>query len=213
MISTPTRNFAIAFLTLAVAACLPPAANGQCPPPPATSSLAEGEIGLFFDPYGTTTCAVIPIGVQTPLYVVARVPEGGVAEFQVPDLLAAVLPPGMMVFPSDSPAGGLYVPLISIDSCDGARRADPLTCPVAQGDLLVIAVPRVMLLAPFTGVVCFQTACPTFIGITPTAPAYERCDTGVRGAFFGGDAMCFGFGQAPLPAEEVTWGAVKSIYR
>jgi hypothetical protein len=170
-------------------------------------------VGLFFDPFGTVTCADIVVGTVTPLYVVARVPEGGVAEFEIPELLTDALPPSLVILMgAELPPGVPYDPLIVIDNCGRARRSNPSTCPVAQGDLLPISVTQVLAVAPVTGSVCFQTACATIAGVVARAPTYLRCDTGAMGEFTGGDSMCIGFGQAPVPVGSSTWGAIKSLY-
>ncbi len=132
MITLLMRAFPIAFLALVVAVCLPAVVGAQCPPPFPTSPLAEGEIGLFFDSLGTETCIDIAVGVMTPLYVVARVPEGGVAEFVIPELLTDELPSGLIIMPpAGLPPGSLYDPIIFIDARSQARRPDTTTCPVA----------------------------------------------------------------------------------
>jgi len=213
MITLPRRALPLAFLFVITGVCLPAVVVAQCPPPPQTSPLAEGEIGLFFDPLGTETCTEIVVGVAIPLYVVARVPEGGVAEFEVPELLTEALPPGLIILaPASLPPGSPYDLLIVIDACSQARRPDPTTCPVAQGDLLVISMTQVMAFTPVSGTACFQTACATIAGVVAKPPAYYRCDTGAPGEFAGWDVMCIGFGQAPVPVESSTWGAIKSLY-
>lgn len=188
---------------------LPAATPAQCPPPPATSTLAEGQIGLFFDPLGTETCGYP--GSFTPLYVVARVPEGGIAEFVIPMLLQ-LSGPGLQVIGTGLPSGSPYVGGIAYDYCASASRPDPETCPVTRGDLLVIAQITVMALGGGNGTACFQTGCPTFIGYAPFAPTYVRCDSG-EGTFAGGEMMCIGIGEPPTPVEAFSWGAVKAIYR
>ncbi len=70
----------------------------------------------------------------------------------------------------------------------------------------------VFAVAPVSGTACFQTACPTIAGIVAMPPSYYRCDTGAPGVFVGWDEMCIGFGQAPVPVESSTWGAIKSFY-
>jgi len=213
MSKLPKCALPIVFLAVLAAAGLPAVVVAQCPPPPPTSDLAEGEVGLFFDPLGTQTCAEIGVGVVTQLYVVARVPEGGIAQFAMPELLTSALPPGLMILGMPAlPPGGLWEPLIVIDGCNQARRLDPQSCPVAQGDLLVISVTEVMALTPVQASACFQTACPTIAGVVAMAPPYARCDTGAWSAFTGGDGMCIGFGQAPVPVESSTWGAIKALY-
>lgn len=203
----------ILVLIVFAAVALPAAIHGQCPPPPATSPLAEGEVGLFFDPLGTQTCIEIGFGVPTPMYVVVRVPEGGIAQFSIPEIVTDQQPPGLILLGSAAlPAGGAYEPLIVIDGCSVARRIDPESCPVSQGDVLPISVISVMALAPVTGTVCFQTACPTIAGIVAMPPFYNRCDTGAQGTFTGWNGMCIGFGEAPVATEPSTWGAIKAVY-
>jgi hypothetical protein len=203
------------FLALLVAAVLGPfsAPGAQCPPPPPESPLAPGEIGLFFDAQGTITCAEPGVGVPTPLYVVVRVPDGGIAEFAVPEIMPTeALPAGMiLVAASGIPQGIPYDPLIVIDDCSRARRSDPATCPVSPGDLLVIAVAQVMLTAPVRDTACFQTGCSTIAGPRAGATDYARCDTGASGTFTGWDDLCIGFG-VQVPVEATTWGAVKALY-
>lgn len=215
MIATFRNYFPIAVLMLAVAVCVPAATVAQCPAPPATSSLAEGEIGLFFDPAGTMTCGNIYPFAPEPLYVVARVPEGGVAEFEIPQLDMLSGPASLHVHSWGLPEGSLYIAGRAFDACTRAYRPDEISCPVVQGDLLVIAQINVIAYTydPVSGTVCFQTWCPTFAGGEAKAPAYARCDTGAWGEFTGGDSMCIGFGEAPLPVEETTWGSVKALYR
>jgi len=187
-------------------------AAAQCPPPPPKSLLTEGEVGLFFDPLGTLTCADLTVGVPTPLYVVVRVPEGGVAEFEVPELLTDQLPAELILIGTGSfPPGSSYDQLIVIDGCSRGRRPDQNSCPVDPGDLLVISVVQVMAAAPLRDTACFQTSCSTIAGPVAGAPAYERCDNGATGTFAGWDAMCVGFG-VPVPVASSTWGALKALY-
>ncbi|MEJ2722780.1 MAG: hypothetical protein P8181_16830, partial [bacterium] len=73
---------AIVLLLCAIATLLPFSRVGaQCPPPPPASLLETGEVGLFFDAMGTTTCADVPLGIFVSVYLVGRVPEGGVASY------------------------------------------------------------------------------------------------------------------------------------
>jgi len=213
MITLVWRALPLAFLFVIAGVCLPADIVAQCPPPPQTSQLAEGEIGLFFDPLGTETCTEIVAGVVIPLYVVARVPEGGIAEFEIPELLTEALPPGLIILaPASLPPGSPYDPLVVIDACSQARRPDPTICPVARGDLLPISMTQVMVFTPMSGTACFQTACATIAGIVAKPPAYNRCDAGAPDEFAGWDMMCIGFGQAPVPVESSTWGSIKTLY-
>jgi hypothetical protein len=203
----------IAFFSVVLTVGQAGPATAQCPPPPGTSQLAEGEIGLFFSPQGTENCTDnAPTGIIS-LYVVARVPEGGVAQFSIPELRLLTAHPQLIVLaPISIPPGGDYEQLIVVDACGQARRVNPATCPVAQGDLLVISLVEVMALSPVIGTVCFETVCPTIAGIVAMAPFYNRCDTGTGGSFSGGEIMCIGFGEEPVPAGTHTWGAIKAIY-
>jgi hypothetical protein len=188
-------------------------ATGQCPPPPTTSPLGEGEIGLFFDPLGTTTCTDLVPAIPATMYTVARVPAGGVARFSIPEILPVSVPSGLIILSGSlgMPPPG-YQTLIVLDGCDEAERIDPMTCPVSQGDLLVIGVHEVIAFTPLTGTACFQTACQTIAGIMPRDPGYNRCDNGAAGTFVGGAEMCVGFGQSPVPVEASTWGRIKTLY-
>lgn len=213
MIAPPKRAPLLVLLAVITTAALPVVALAQCPPPPTTSALAEGEIGLFFDPQGTMTCTDITLGVPFSLYVVARVPEGGVAGFVVPELYSPGLAPGMVfVGGATLPVGSPYDLLNFADACNQAQRRDAMTCPVAQGDLLVISVTEVMATQPYVGTLCFWTACPTIAGLVNMAPTYTRCDTGATGTFIGGSVMCVGIGEAPVAVESSTWGAIKARY-
>lgn len=188
--------------------------GAQCPPPPATSPLAEGEVGLFFDPAGTETCGDIPIGVVTPLFVVARVPEGGVARFDLPELITADAPPGLVFLGLPRlGAGPAYQLLVIIDACQVAERVDPAGCPVTQGELLVLSVIDVLALAPLGGSYCYQTMCPTIVGPVIINTTYTRCDNGEVMSFTGGESMCIGFNEAPVPVAPRTWGAIKALFR
>ena len=213
MLNRQKRMVVLILLSVIAAAGLPWVVGAQCPPPPASSPLAEGEVGVFFDPLGTQNCADIVVGVPTPLYVVVRVPEGGVAEFAIPELDWDALPPGLTVLgPAGLLPGGLYDILIVIDGCGQARRKDPESCPVTRGDLLVISIIQVMAVVPVRDTACFKTVCPTIAGTVVGPPVYSRCDTGAWGEFKGWDGMCVGFGQE-VPVESSTWGAVKALYQ
>lgn len=212
MLLTARGALTLSLLVALVAGLFSPSA-AQCPPPPPESPLAQGQIGLFFDPAATITCAEPGVGVLTPVYLVARVPDGGVAEFAVPELMAKdTLPAGLVLVATwGFPQGIPYDPLIVIDGCSRARRSDPATCPVSPGDLLVIAVAQVMLTVPVRDTACFETGCSTIAGPRAGAPDYARCDTGEIGLFAGWDNLCIGFG-VQVPVESRTWGAVKALY-
>jgi hypothetical protein len=197
------------FVALVAALFLPALAVGQCPPPPPTSDLLEGQIGLFFDPLGTMTCAD-PVAGVIPLYLVARVPEGGIAEFEIPvvESIYEYWPVGSSSLPPDSP----FDTVVYADACSHAVRPDPMTCPVAAGDLLVIAVVEITVTTPVIGAMCFYTACPTIAGTVQKHPSFKRCDTDVW-EDLGPAYFCLGFGEPYVRAETSTWGAVKSMYR
>ncbi len=201
-----------ALVVSVIALCLPTVVAGQCPPPPTTSSLVEGHIGLFFDPLGTTSCGDLVVNVPTPVYVVARVPFGGVASFDIPVVEPNGSVAGIILGPTGLPAGSPYDVSVYADACSQGVRPDPMTCPVAQGDLIVIAEMTLTMFVPFSGTVCFHTGCPTIAGTVAGNPTFTTCD-GVAGNFTGGTVMCLGFGEVPVSAQTSTWGAVKSLYR
>lgn len=183
----------------------------QCPPPSPPNSLAEGAIGLFFDPAGTQTCVDVPPMSPFRLYVVARVPEGGVAEYEAPTLLP-VSGPAVLVNGSLIVNPG-YEPLIVADACDAARRTDPSTCPVTPGDLLPLAVVEVFAFPiPATGVYCFKSACESIIGEQERNPWFWRCDNGMLESFTGGDLMCISIGTEPVAAQASTWTLFKRLF-
>ena len=207
------RN-ALKSLALILAAFFPAAAVAECPPPPPTSSLAEGEIGLFFDPAGTTTCGDPVQAGFTTLYVVARVPEGGIGWFEIPRVLA---PAFQLIDEPALPSGSPYLQSHCADCCEWAEQPDESTCPAPQGDVIVIAEVHVFTTGGESGTACFQTACSSIAGPIARAPVYGRCGSAVFGdeqfEFRGGDFMCIGFGEAPLALEKTTWGTIKSVYR
>ena len=214
---SPPARFLLAFVTVALTTCIPALASTQCPPPPATSSLAEGEIGVFFDPLGTVTCGDLTVSGWTPLYVVMRVPAGGLKLFTIPELRPAgdsvnFISVGQTSLPEDSP----FLSLFYYSDCDQAIRPfEQTTCPVAQGDLVVMAHVSVYLFFPVTGTACFETVCPSSgedQQVFPSTLLYVTCD-GVSGTFTGSQMMCIGLGEAPVPVEAATWGAVKAMYR
>jgi hypothetical protein len=169
MLNWQKRAIVLVLLTVIGAGGLPGGVGAQCPPPPASSPLVEGEVGVFFDPLGTVNCVDLVVGVPTRLYVVVRVPEGGIAEFAIPELVADALPPGLAVLgPAGLPPGGLYDILIIIDGCGQARRPDPQICPVKQGDLLVISIIEVMAVVPVRDTACFQTASASTVWVVLT---------------------------------------------
>jgi hypothetical protein len=157
------------------------------------------------------TCTVVPyIGAMIPLYMVLRVPEGGVASYAIPELLT---PPGpVQILGSTAPGDTLYEVYIVLDGCSQAVRIDSQSCPVEEGELLVLAAYQAMFFA-LSGTVCFQTACPTIAGTVPMNPFYTRCDNEEFGEFTGGDSMCLGLGEEPVPTAKSSWGMVKSLYR
>jgi hypothetical protein len=198
-ILTAVFAFTVAFTSTALA---------QCPPPPSSSSLAEGQIGLFFDQQGTQTCSS---GGATTLYVVARVPAGGLKGFVMPYLQQVSGPKVTFLGGPGLPPGSPFLAGGAFDWCASAYAPAANPCPVAQGDLVVIAQ-RSVLFAPSSGIACFQTICPSNSGIIPIDPRYVRCDSS-EGQFTGGASMCIGFGESPVAVEPITWGAVKEMYR
>lgn len=200
---------AVILLVCAITALLPfSRAAAQCPPPPPVSPLEAGEVGLFFDPMGTTTCADVPLGLFVPVYLVGRVAVGGVASYSITELLAS---PATVVTGGSLPAGAPFTVDFYADACNSAERIDPGICPAEEGELLVLAVYNVMFFT-VTGTVCFQTACPTIAGTVPMNPHYTRCDAAGGGEFAGGESMCLGLGEEPVPVESSTWGKIKSLY-
>lgn len=189
-----------------------PLVLAQCPPPPPTSQLEPGEIGLFFDPLGRETCGYMNPGSVTPLYVVTRVPDGGVEQFEMPELMSDDPPPGWLVtgLPILLP-GGPFEQLIVIDACQAARAIDPNTCPVEPGDILVISVIEVVTFQPLQGTACFQSSCTTIAGPVAGNPHYLNCSDEWH-QFHGGESMCIGFGEAPTPVTPSTWGHIKALY-
>ena len=183
------------------------AANAQCPPP-SPSPLAEGQIGLFVDLAATQTCIDSP-PLSLRLYVVARVPQGGVAEFEAPTLLQTS--GASLVFSRSAYSNPEYQLLNVADDCPGGQRINPSSCPVAQGDLLTLAV--IDVLAPSLGTYCFRSACEFIGGVVGRAPTYRRCNDGRLLDFTGGDLMCIGIGSAPVAVQQSMWGAVKVLYR
>lgn len=180
----------------------------QCPPPPPTSPLGPGEVGLFFDAAGTMTCGEVIFGFSAPLYLVGCAPEGGIASYAISELMS----PSPVIIPAGQlPPGAPFNVQIFVDLCNMAERIDPGSCPVAEGELFVLTVYDVMFLV-VSGTVCFQTACPTFAGRVSMNPFYTRCDTGAGDELAGGLLLCIGLGQEPVPVGESTWGAVKSLY-
>jgi hypothetical protein len=209
----PPKKAPVAFVALLLAACPPTLANAQCPPPPAASSLAEGEIGIFFDPLGTVTCGNPIVLGSTPLYVVARVPAGGLDTFSIPEVRAMnSVAANMLIGPSFLPEDSPFLWVFNEDGCDQGVRPFETTCPVAQGDLIVIAQLSVLLPVAMTGTACFETVCSSVIGTVPATPFYTTCN-GASDDFTGSEMMCIGLGEAPVPVETTTWGAVKAIYR
>jgi hypothetical protein len=188
------------------------AAHPECPPPDPGTPLAEGQIGLFFDPAGTTRCADVAPFAQFTLYLVVRVPEGGIAEFEIPELLAVSAPPGLLFLNTSLPDGSLYDLHVYNDECSRGHRPDEMECPVTQGEILTIA--KITMMAGLGGeaVACFQTGCSELAGPVAGPPQYTRCD-GELATFAGWDALCVGFGTFPLATHETTWGAVKALYR
>lgn len=189
--------FTVAFTSTALA---------QCPPVPPTSPLTEGQIGLFYNTAGTQTCGS-PAG-ATSLYLVARVPSGGVSQFTIP-YLSQVSGPGFLVLGTEFPPGGPFIGGAAQDACANAYSPSPPTCPVAQGDLIVVAKINVLAFGG-SGTACFQTYCPTLGGSIPYPPTYLSCN-GSPGTFAG--SLCIGVNQSPVAVEPVSWGAVKAIYR
>ncbi len=201
----------VALASILIILLVPSNGFAECPPPLPSCPLGPGEIGLFFDPAGTTTCTEVPyIGAMITLYMVLRVPEGGVASYAIPELLTSS--GSVQVLGSTAPGDTLYEVHIVLDGCSMAVRKDPQNCPVIEGDLLVLAAYQVMLFT-MTGTVCFQTACPTIAGTVPMNPAYTRCDTEEWGEFTGGESMCLGLGEAPIPTAERSWGKIKELYK
>lgn len=213
MLHPPTR-LSLAFVALVLATCTHTIAGAQCPAPPATSNLAEGEIGVFFDPLGTVTCGNPVVGASTPLYIVVRVPPGGMDAFPIPNLVAANdIAAGMLIGPAFLPEDSPFLWNLVADDCNlGTRPDGQATCPAAQGDLVVIAQLLVSLPVAMTGTACFETVCSSFIGDVSMTPSYTSCD-GTNGAFTGSETLCIELGTAPVPVETTTWGAVKATYR
>jgi hypothetical protein len=188
------------------------AVHAQCPPPGNVTPPGEGEIGLFLDPDATQNCINPPQPLTVVrLYVVTRVPEGGLAEFEGPTILPSSGTGFLLLSRTVPPIAG-YEPLIVIDGCAAARRVDEGSCPVTQGDLLVLSVIELLAVSPATGVYCFRSACESIAGVVARAPRYRRCDTGTDHEFTGGETMCIGIGTAPVAVQPRVWSSVKSLY-
>jgi len=202
----------MAILSFALAICMTSPASSQCPPPPATSPLAPGEIGLFYDTMGTQRCGSMLS--TTTVYLVTRVPEGGFKEYVLPRIRRVSGP----TFQSNTflpifPAGTPFHAGAAFDACASAYRNDASACPVVPGDLLVMAQYNLTPLGNVQGTACFETVCPTFSGIVAQPPTYVRCDRNSASPFTGGALMCIGINQLPVAVEPFSWGAVKAMYR
>jgi hypothetical protein len=206
------RFLSMAILSFALAICMTSPASSQCPPPPATSPLAPGEIGLFYDTMGTQRCGSMLS--TTTVYLVTRVPEGGFKEYVLPRIRRVSGP----TFQSNTflpifPAGTPFHAGAAFDACASAYRNDASACPVVPGDLLVMAQYNLTPLGNVQGTACFETVCPTFSGIVAQPPTYVRCDRNSASPFTGGALMCIGINQLPVAVEPFSWGAVKAMYR
>ena len=188
------------------------AALAECPPA-TPSSLADGQIGLFFDAGATQNCSnTVPAFTLVNVYVVARVPAGGIAEFESPTVLLNSGPTVVVAGRSVAENAG-YEPLIGIDVCLGARRIEPSSCPSAQGQLLPLSVIQLLFLSPPSpSVLCFRSACESFGGVVARAPTYVNCYDGTTQTFTGWESMCLGIGMAPVAVAPQTWTVVKTLF-
>ena len=197
-------------LGLVLVGCLVASAGAQCPPPFAANPLAEGEVGIFTDAAGITNCMSFPFGVVT-LYVIARVPAGGIASFEIPGAVSTS--PFWVTLNSEFPGTPGFDELIVLDGCKVARRTNTAACPVVQGDLILIG----LLSGFYTGVgpesLCFEFSCPTLSEPEVRAPTFTRCDNGETQSFVLGQYLCVGNNASPLAIKDKTWGGVKAIYR
>ena len=199
--------------TLLLVALIAGPSWAQCPPPGDASGLDAGEIGLFVDPAATQNCLnSLPLFSSTRLYVVTRLPEGGIAEYESP----TVLPPSgtglnVIVNRVNLPPSVGYEWLIVLDGCPRARWVTE-TCYVTPGDLLVLGAVDLLPIAAPVGVYCFRSACESIGGVVPQLPRFVRCDTGTQHEFTGGESMCIGIGTAPVAVQPLAWGGVKRLY-
>jgi hypothetical protein len=190
-----------------------PRAGAVCPDPPVESPLAMGEVGLFFDAAGTVSCANPPVAVPTPLYLVARAPEGGIGSYGIPWLEATRLPSGL-VFVTDTldlPASSRFELGQTADWCHQALPREA-GCAVAAGELVVLGVTTIQPVGPLAGTAQFQTRCPTFAGVRPEPVHYEACGSAELRTLEGGDHLAIGFGEAPVAAVPESWSTLKSRF-
>ncbi len=184
-------------------------ATAACPTPPTQSPLQPGELGLFFDAAGTISCADPAVFTHTTVYLVTRVPEGGIAEYKLPHLQqdSAV---ATADFPVTLPDPSAYLAFQVADDCNFASRQDTETCPVAPGEIQVLATYQVLRLG--TGTVEFKLECPTFAGPAEITPVYWRCDTGLPLEFTKGEYLRVTFGSPTVETKPLSLGTVKARF-
>lgn len=141
---------------------------------PGESPLLPGEAGLFFDAEGTQRVASIPLFGTFDVYLVARVPPGGLSAY---DLVAVVFPANTLVATASPtlPSGSAFELQLIADACSFAVGIDPNTCPAIEGE--VVALVRYPLVRMGgDGHVCLEEfQCPTIAGSVAVEVRYRSC--------------------------------------
>jgi hypothetical protein len=197
-------------ILLAVAA----APVAACPLPPAASPLEPGEFGLFFDPQGTVTCLEVPPFTPFTVYAVARAPEGGMEAWTVPSGLD-VDPDALQLL--DVRVGDDVIEVQIADFCGVVHSADPSTCLIEEGGIVVLYALEMMRLDASPSVCPAGLLCSLFAGPTPAPQYYAPCGTLSEDPHWtaGEDLLvphapfCLGF-EATIAAEEQGLGPWKA---
>jgi hypothetical protein len=170
-----------------------------------------GDVGLYFDAAGTIHSKVISPASSFDVYLVARVPEGGIASYHLVDLdfTSSVAP---LVLRHEIPAGSAFSKQEFADDCSRAVATIPSSCPSAAGE----TVPLIRFTLQYFGgdsVLCLQGfKCPTIAGSAPSELYYESCDEpGVQKILTLEEAPCVWL-DGRVATGDANWGMLKSRF-
>lgn len=196
----PLKSLGLAGLSILLAASAVWAAR--------ESSIQAGEVGLYFDAAGAVRSKVISSGTPFDVYLVARVPESGIAAYSLVDLKfsGAIAP---LLTESRIPAGSAFSKEEWADACSRAVTTSQPSCPNAAGETVAL-IRYTLQYFGTNAILCLQGfECPTIAGPAPSELYYESCDEpGVMKTLSLEEAPCIRLDGAVADGGE-HWGTLK----